>query len=259
MTLLGPNLSNRQWRNPQLTDPDKALLLELRPGAILLFSYHRRDGWDWIRDNLHPQLWVIRLNDLGDLANLEAIYEHYQDEEVVIQIGNEPNHPTAEPWGGDVGRYKAFFYEASGRLTATCPKWALCFPGLSPSIDYEKWLADQNVRLMVNKCRYLGAHGYYQVNPLDALGPIQAAHAAFPDKPILATEVCCTSGEPPMSTPRPRVQLALDYAAIARGLAELPYVKAVLWFILGSDDPRWDRYGETFDLQMARELGRVQL
>jgi N-acetylmuramoyl-L-alanine amidase len=256
MTHVGIHLSNRQWAQPQLNDSDRRLLTLMAPGvtAAKMFSYHRLDSWQAVDALLHPKMWVVRINDLSDLPKLAAIYAAgYRD--VVAELGNEPNHPTAEPWGGDINRFLPWYDEAVAWLHEYCPEWRICTPGLSPSFDLAGWLNHPEFRRRAERADYVGAHGYYQQDIATAVGHVQAVCSAYPGRRILATEVCCTAGESGM--PRDRAVLATEYGGLARRIAG--FVDALFFFILGSDDPRWSQVNETFDEGMARAIGAINL
>ncbi len=254
---IGINLSNRQWIEPQLTDGDRQLLLQMLPGltSVLLFSYHKLGVWQWARDNLHPSCYVVRLNNEGDLPLLKGVYDAgYRN--VVVQLGNEPNHPH-EPWGGDIGSYCRWAHGMVNWLRANCPQWKLCSGALSPAFSYTAWLNDDNYHTVVNRCDYLGAHGYYQQDWRLSLAPITEAHRVYPNKEVFVTEVCCTAGEG--GVPRPRATLAVEYPLIARELGRMGWVKGVYYFILDSGDRHWVDVGETFDGGMARAIAAIRL
>jgi len=256
---IGVNLSNRQWRVPQLTDDDKAMLLGMKPRAILVFSYHDRETWQWLSDYIEPEMIVVRLNHLDDLANLAALYGDYADARVIVQLGNEPRNQN-EPWGGDMVAYGQWCDQAITYLRTNCPKWPICSGPLSPSVDYQATLTSQIYRDLVARCDYLGAHAYYQrPDQLISLagGAILAARQAYPDKRQLLTEFCCTAGE--SGAPRPRSELAGEYVAFAQWANRQGFIDCCLFFILGSDDPHWDQVGETFNMEMARAIGAIEL
>lgn len=249
----GIHLSNRQWREPQLSDDDKRLLLLMWPGirAVKLFSYHRLDVWDWLRDNLQPQMWLCRLNHPDDLPSLRTIYDTgYRD--VTVELYNEPNNPVEG--FTSIDDFRSRYIQAEAYLRAHCPDWRIAFPGLSPLLEPMKWWAA--CRDLITHADYLCIHLYYsqpgeitqQAWHLDAVREL--------GKRIIVSEFCYTGGE--RGNVRPTSELAREYVWASQWLAA-EGVDSVYFFLLGSDDERWQKYGEVFNDQMARALGALDL
>lgn len=257
--------------------------------AVKLFSYHRAPTWDWIAQAVAPLLWVVRLNHIDDLQSLAEVYRRGYGSDlpsifprtregpmVVVEIFNEPNNPLEG--FGRIEDFVARYEEAEWEVRERFPTWRVCFPGLSPSFNAVWWWSDGRIRALVERADYLGLHAYYTRPELmydEREGAAWLLGARlYPEKRLLLTEFCCTAGE--TGPARPRAALAREYAAYAewvtRGSREQGLgnrvegiegggsrIEAIFYFILGSDDERWERYGETFNEGMARAIGSVGL
>jgi hypothetical protein len=251
------HMSNRQWDN-QLPESDKNLLCLMVPGVqgAKMFSYHKLPVWQWVRDNLKPLQYLCRFNNIGDLANLETIYQS-GFRNVTLEVFNEPNHEI-EGFNG-IHDFRLRFDEVYEHARKFWPEWKICFPGLSPGKNPVAWWNDPRIKNCIERCDYLGAHSYYQTPDLlyhEAQGlSFLVLHSLYPDKEILITEFCCTAGE--NGNVRDKTLLAKEYAEYTRYVMRYPFIKALCFFILGSSDPHWDRVGETFNNVMAKALGGI--
>ena len=260
--LIGVHLSNRRTAQPQLTEGDKELLRLMVPAlrAVKLFAYHKPDVWEWVFSTVQPELTVVRLDHLDFLSTLDEAYADYQGANVVVELGNEPNHER-EMWGGDLDAFVEWYERVEAEVGARYPKWKRGFPGLSPQKRPERWLENRRIKALVRRADYLCAHAYYSRVDLltDAVegGSFQFEHLFYPEKMLLLTEFCYTGGEG--GQPRERWRLAGDYVRYALWVKDRPYVRALCYFILGSDDPQWEKVGETFDETMARAIGGIRL
>ncbi len=250
------HMSNRQWGN-QLPENDKSLLCMLSPGVqgIKMFSYHTQAVWLWIESVLHPKLWIIRLNHLDDLPNLEQIYQRGFRSNVVLEVFNEPNNPV-EGFNG-IQDYRQRFDVVYEHARKFWPEWKICFPGLSPSLNPAQWWNDPRILACVDRSDYLGVHSYYQTPDLlfnESQGlSFLLAHSLFPSKDLLLTEFCCTAGESGLI--RDKSTIVKEYIDYARYLLRYPFLKALCFFILGSNDQHWVQVNETFDDMMAKAIG----
>ena len=253
---VGIHVSNRQWRDPQISSGDLSLLRLMAPGvwSVKMMSYHRLSAWRSVDAILHPALWLVRLNDLSDLPNLATIHDAGYLA-VAVEVGNEPNNPI-EPWRANINLWAQWFDEATCWLREHCPAWAIATPGLSPTFDLDGWLTHPAFRGRAAQAHQVCAHGYYHDSITEAIEQVHKVQQRYPGKPILVSECCCTIGE--QGPPRPTTTLAREYVEIAQRLAALG-IEAVYYYILGSDDPYWERVGETFDETMARALGAIRI
>jgi hypothetical protein len=226
----GVHAPNRGWE-----EADFGRMADGHFGGVKMMSYHRPSDYARLRRDNPGLDFTVRLdspwNELPPPADFVAFHAPRLRALVDagfspwVEIGNEPNlelHPGAE------AAFASWYLETLSALRVAVPELRYGFPGLAVDQRELEWL-DANAAA-VAASDWLGVHAYWtsereMLDPHRALKLVEY-HRRFPDKPLLVTEAGNNAaGVPPGERAR-------QYARFTRTVAELPYVRALHYFIL---------------------------